>query len=73
MDDKIAYDGKNAVFTGKKTGYKLKEGDIIRTRVVGVSLGKGRNKISLTMRQPLLGALEWVEKEKKKSGEKKKK
>ncbi|MDI6721441.1 MAG: DNA-directed RNA polymerase [Candidatus Aenigmarchaeota archaeon] len=68
MDDKIAYDGKNAIFTGKKSGCKLREGDIIRTRVVGVSLGKGRNKISLTMRQPFLGAVEWIEKEKKKSG-----
>jgi len=73
MDDKIAYDGKNAIFTGKKTGYKMKEGDIIRTRVVGVSLGKGRNKISLTMRQPLLGALDWVEKEKKNVDKKEKK
>src|SRR3989344_2125498 len=67
MDDKIAYDGKNAIFTGKKTGYKMKEGDITRTRVVGVSLGKGRNKISLTMRQPYLGALDWIDRDKKKS------
>lgn len=65
MDDKVAYDAKNSVFTGKKTGYKLKEGDLVRARVVGVSLGKGRSKISLTMRQPLLGAVDWIEKEKK--------
>jgi DNA-directed RNA polymerase subunit E' len=65
MDDKIAYDSKNSIFTGKKTGYKLKEGDLVRARVVGVSLGKGRSKISLTMRQPLLGAVDWLEKEKK--------
>lgn len=66
MDDKLAYDAKNAIFTGKKTGYKLKEGDLVRSRVVGVSLGKGRSKISLTMRQPCLGALEWLDKDKKK-------
>jgi len=66
MDDKISYDAKNSVFTGKKTGYKLKEGDIVKARVVGVSLGKGRSKISLTMRQPLLGSLDWLEKDKKK-------
>ncbi len=64
-DDKLSYDPKNAIFTGKKTGFKLKEGDIVRARVVGVSLGKGRSKISLTMRQPTLGALDWIEKEKK--------
>ena len=66
MDDKIAYDPKGATFTGKKTGSKLKEGDMVRARVVGVSLGKGRSKISLTMRQPQLGAVEWIEREKKK-------
>jgi DNA-directed RNA polymerase subunit E' len=67
MDDKIAYDAKNAIFTGKKTNHKLHEGDIVRTRVVGVSLGKGRSKISLTMRQPGLGALGWLRKDTKKA------
>ena len=70
MDDKISYDAKNAIFTGKKTGYKLKEGDLIRARVVGISLGRGRSKISLTMRQPFLGALDWIEKEKKRKEKK---
>lgn len=72
MDDKLSYDSKNAIFTGKKTGYKLKEGDVVRTRVVGISLGKSRSKISLTMRQPCLGALEWIEKDKKKQLKEKK-
>lgn len=65
MDDKIAYDAKNAIFTGKKTGNKLREGDVIKARIVGVSLGKGRSKISLTMRQPGLGSTDWLEKSKK--------
>ena len=66
MDDKISYDSKNSVFVGKKTGNKLKEGDIVRARIVGISLGKGRSKISLTMRQPLLGSIDWLDREKKK-------
>lgn len=66
MDDKVSYDPKGAVFVGKKTTNKLKEGDIIRARVVGVSLGKARSKIALTMRQPTLGAMEWIDREKKK-------
>jgi DNA-directed RNA polymerase subunit E' len=66
MDDKISYDAKNSIITGKKTGFKLKEGDMIRGRVVSVSLGKGRSKIALTMRQPYLGSLDWIEGEKKK-------
>jgi DNA-directed RNA polymerase subunit E' len=65
MDDKISYDAKNAIFTGKKTGVRLKEGDLIRARIVGLSLGKGRSKVSLTMRQPGLGAMDWIEREKR--------
>lgn len=65
MDDKISYDAKNATFTGKKTGIRLREGDLIRARIVGVSMGKGRSKISLTMRQPHLGAMDWIERDKK--------
>lgn len=69
MDDKVSYDPKNSMFTGKKTGNKLKEGDLVRARIVGVSLGKGRSKISLTMRQPMLGAVDWLERAKKKKKE----
>ncbi|MBI5347678.1 MAG: DNA-directed RNA polymerase [Candidatus Aenigmarchaeota archaeon] len=67
MDDRVSYDAKNATFVGKKTGKKLKESDLVLSRVVAVSLGKGRTKISLTMRQPCMGALEWIEKDKKKA------
>ncbi len=73
VDDRISYDAKNAIFTGKKTALRLKEGDLVRARVVAVSLGKGRTKISLTMRQPTLGAIEWIEKEKKKKKDETKK
>lgn len=67
MDDKVSYNAKSAVFIGKKTGYKLEEGDLVRGRVVGVSLGKGgRSKVALTMRQPCLGSLDWIERDKKK-------
>jgi DNA-directed RNA polymerase subunit E' len=66
MDDKISYNPKAFTFTGKKTGKKLNQGDLVRVRIVGVSLGKGgRSKIGLTMRQPTLGSFEWIEKEKK--------
>lgn len=73
MDDKVSYDQKNSIFTGKKTANRLKEGDIVRARIVGVSLGKGRTKISLTMRQPWLGGIEWIERDKRKKLKKKKK
>lgn len=66
MDDKVAYNEKQVTLVGKKTSQKLQQGAIVRARVASVSLGKGgRSKIALTMRQPTLGALEWIEKEKK--------
>ena len=44
----------------------LKEGDPVRVRVISISMAPGKeNKIGLTMRQPNLGALTWIENEKK--------
>jgi DNA-directed RNA polymerase subunit E' len=65
MDDFVSYDSKNAVFLGKETKRTLKEGDKVRARIISVSLGT-ENKIGLTMRQPGLGSLVWLEEEKKK-------
>jgi len=66
MDDKVSYNEKAQSFVGRKTNKKLEKGDMIRARVVGLSLGKtGRNKISLTMRQPCLGTLDELQKTKK--------
>lgn len=72
MNDRIAYDPKNSVLTGRKSKRKLQIGDIVRARIVGVSLGKNRTKISLTMRQPWLGSLKWIEAEKRKLKQKEK-
>ncbi|MEM7821377.1 MAG: DNA-directed RNA polymerase [Candidatus Aenigmatarchaeota archaeon] len=67
MDDFVSYDSKNSVFLGKETKKTLKEGDKVRARIISVSLGKGEeNKIGLTMRQNLLGSLNWIEEEKRK-------
>jgi len=66
MDDFVSYDNKNAVFLGKESKHTLKEKDLVRARVISVSLGKGDNKIGLTMRQLGLGAVQWLEEEKRK-------
>jgi DNA-directed RNA polymerase subunit E' len=67
MDDKVSYNEKLMTLIGSKTAQKLQQGAIIRARVASVSLGKGgRSKIALTMRQPSMGAVEWIEKDKKK-------
>jgi len=66
MDDFVSFDNKNSVFLGKESKRTLKEGDLIRARIIAVSFGKEENKIGLTMRQPLLGTLAWIEEEKRK-------
>jgi len=68
-DDYITYDAKKGSLTGKETGKRLDEGDLVRARIVALSL-KGRRegvKVGLTMRQPGLGKFEWIEEEKRKS------
>lgn len=67
MDDFVGYDGKKGSLYGKESKRSLKEGDKVRARVVTVSLRKGTRggKIGLTMRQPGLGKLEWIEEARK--------
>ncbi len=64
MDDYVSYDAKNSMLVGKNTKKSLKEGDKVRARIISISM-KEENKIGLTMRQPGLGALHWLEREKK--------
>jgi DNA-directed RNA polymerase subunit E' len=68
LNDYVSYDEKNSTFIGKETRKTLKEGDGVRTRVISISMAFGKeNKIGLTMRQPNLGSLAWLEDEKKKA------
>ncbi len=73
-DDFISFNEKTGVLAGKETKRVLKEGDIVRARIVSVSLKPviTESKIGLTMRQEGLGKLEWIEEEKKKRKKKKK-
>ncbi len=66
MDDFVSFDSKNSIFLGKESKRTLKEGDLVRARLISVSLKDKGNKIGLTMRQPMLGALQWIEEEKRK-------
>lgn len=67
-DDFISYNEKTGALVGKESGKVLKEGDEVRARIVTLSIKPVTtdSKIGLTMRQPGLGKMEWVEKEKKK-------
>ncbi|EKQ54961.1 MAG: DNA-directed RNA polymerase subunit E' [Methanobacterium sp. Maddingley MBC34] len=68
-DDYINYDGKRGALIGKESKKALEEGNKVRARIVALSL-KGKSsketKIGLTMRQPNLGRVEWIEAEKEK-------
>ncbi|NQE05835.1 DNA-directed RNA polymerase subunit E' [ANME-1 cluster archaeon GoMg1] len=73
-DEYISHDEKGEKLVTKDTGKTLGEGDKLRARIVAISLNEmdpGDSKIGLTMRQPGLGKLEWIEeeREKEKKGE----
>ncbi|MFH1424855.1 MAG: DNA-directed RNA polymerase [archaeon] len=60
-DDFLNYDEKGQRFVGKESKKTLAQGDLVRARVVTISLKKAKeNKIGLTMRQPGLGKFEWI-------------
>ena len=65
MNDYVSYDKKNSILVGRDSKKTLKEGDVVRTRVIAISFTKD-NRIGLTMRQPGLGALRWLEEKEKK-------
>ena len=61
-DDYIAYETVGNRFIGKETGKILEVNDLVRARIIAVSLGTGRSgKLGLTMRQKFLGKYEWIE------------
>jgi len=63
-DDYIVYEESAYRFLGKETGKILEVNDIVRARIIAVSLGGGRMaKLGLTMRQPFLGKSDWIERD----------
>ena len=67
MDDYITY-SKAKSLHGKESKKSLKIGDIVRARIIAVNLNNPKGtKIQMTMRQPYLGKIEWIEKEVKKN------
>ena len=66
-DDYFSYDRRQGVLLGRDTHYELRTKDIVRARIVTISVstsGGARSiRIGMTMRQPFLGKLEWIKKE----------
>lgn len=66
MDDFVTF-AKDKVLSGRDSKRALKVGDLCRARVVAVSFKDITNpKLGLTMRQPGLGKLDWIEEDKNK-------
>jgi len=65
MNDYVSF-GKDKVLLGKDSKRSLKVGDLCKARVIAVSYKDLSNpKFGLTMRQPGLGKLEWLEEDRK--------
>jgi DNA-directed RNA polymerase subunit E' len=66
-DNVVLYDKQSGAFVGERSRRRLGRGDVVRARVVGVSYVSAGNRdmvrVSLTLRQPMLGKLEWIEEE----------
>jgi DNA-directed RNA polymerase subunit E' len=73
-EDFMSYDQKNAAFIGRESNKILKVGDVVKARIVTVSMKSrlSESKIGLTMRQPYLGKLEWIEDDQKRALERSK-
>ena len=74
MNDYVEVDSESEVIVGKEKKKTLKTGDSVRARVVAVSMNElsaRESKIGLTMRQPSLGAHEWLHEPEEKEAEKK--
>ncbi len=70
MDDYLKSDPKSGIILANQSGRTLRAGNMMRTRITAVSLGKGASmgKIGITCRQPFLGADEWIKEEIKNIG-----
>lgn len=68
LDDYLSFDSKSGTLVGKETGRRLEKGDLVRVRIIAVSFPKGGSggKIGVTMRQPFLGKIEWIQEDIKK-------
>ena len=65
MEDYVSVN-KSGTLSGKSTRRSLGQGDDCMARIVAISFKAGEPKIGLTMRQPGLGKLEWIEEDKRK-------
>ena len=72
LDDRVDADLENQRLVGKESGRFLAVGDKVKARIVSLTFDDKTpqdSKIGLTMRQPGLGKLQWLEEDARKGGE----
>ena len=61
MDDFVSF-SKDGTLLGKDSNKVLKVGDKVRSRIIAISIKNIKDpKIGMTMRQPYLGKVEWLD------------
>jgi len=65
-DDEVSYDPARNMVICKNSKRFISQGDIVRARITSISLGSSQRppRVSMTMRQPYLGKIEWITKPK---------
>lgn len=66
MDDFVSFSKSDALI-GRNSKRSLKKGDLCIARIVAISYKTMPPKIGLTMRQPGLGKIEWIQEDKRKA------
>jgi len=69
MDDRVDIDTAGGKLIGKESHRTLSVGDRVRARIVSIDLNEKdpeQSRIGLTMKQPGLGRLEWIDDEESK-------
>jgi DNA-directed RNA polymerase subunit E' len=66
MDDFVNF-SKSGALIGKNSKRSLKKGDLCVARIVALSYKSSEPKVGLTMRQPGLGKLDWIQTDKRKA------
>ncbi|BCU70696.1 DNA-directed RNA polymerase [Stygiolobus caldivivus] len=63
-DDNLKFDQNRGILIGERSKKVIQKGDRVRARIISISVGGGRMpRIALTMKQPFLGKLEWINQE----------
>ncbi|AHC51183.1 DNA-directed RNA polymerase subunit E' [Sulfolobus acidocaldarius SUSAZ] len=63
-DDNLKFDSNRGILIGEKSKKSIQKGDRVRAMIISASMSSGRlPRIALTMKQPYLGKIEWINQE----------